>query len=1087
MAKQKMNPSNGVYDPDDHVPVDKPQLSKLENTNHKPPQEENEGLYNPGGGKEDDKTASNKDLNDAEGSSDKVGKGFSAVPSIAGTAGIGGVLSSIIKNPKNRKRALFGGGGIAGILTLVIISFFMLIPLKIESIVTNLQNRFFATATNAVQKETDTMIENYFKGPLADAMRLKHTTCSKEGTVVISRNCTLNFTGQSTNNPVINLYRTYSQNKLETELADKYGIELKYDTSGKGTYYLKAPGINGEAKVGDGVNGIDSEFDAVDKGTVRQAFRDAEKNLTGWDKVMFRFKVGKLLEQKYGIKRCIVYCGQRDALSNSDQNKKYAAKLFLIERVIAPHNAALAAIMGCILNTSSTACQSPAPTTCADGSDCNELAGEPMTGADADVEKAVGEATADLGSETAKQLLTTIGEIKDAGGASNWALQKLISQIIGQDFADKTIPVIGQLQMINQIAGFVALIGKAPAVIKDYSYLANASAAVSLYMMYRTYADEIHTGHVDPTEVGSFNNSLGPGSQCDPKLEGSCGAQAGGTADATNTPLYNYLINGQTGSSSTSASSTSFLSNIFPSAYADSGQASSTSNTYTCHGGGGVPSGSLVCPEEKLGQSNKAVTTVSNAFNNTGLVGPAEAFHTVWSNPLNPFNWVSNLAGFFGSGVISFAESFGPLKGIINEVKNLAGNFIEFLTHQLIPSAITPDMSGGRTFDMMAAGADVAGNDYAHTGIGGHLLSNQTVAGIVAEQDNQEKQQLSQQGIFARLFSTNNTYSLISKVALDMPFNIQSAGSSLASLISDPFTGLFSSFSSLFSGHANAAVAPVPDPFGVNQYGYSQEDLNSIGDPSVYWDKYCSNNPSQAYQSDQYASNPNTNWNDQAANYPGTNGSSDPSGRPININDNPCLLIEATVGSAGGMFNTSLLTQDEQTDLSSGSSASTSSNTPGSCSGGGKYAALVGPGSTYADTDQGIDFIPTSNGTAYNICAPASGTITQADQTGHQFQRTPGQAEVIEKLDQTPNAPNSSRYIYYAELVNINSQLHVGSHVNAGDLIGTNSQSPGIEAGWGLNSTIGFLCPIGNPVGQPTACGNSFNSWVQSVSSGATP
>lgn len=168
--------------------------------------------------------------------------------------------------------------------------------------------------------------------------------------------------------------------------------------------------------------------------------------------------------------------------------------------------------------------------------------------------------------------------------------------------------------------------------------------------------------------------------------------------------------------------------------------------------------------------------------------------------------------------------------------------------------------------------------------------------------------------------------------------------------------------------------------------------------------------------------------------------------------------------------------------ISSGGGCTSSSTTSASCGGNGKYSAIVSSGSTFAGVDQGIDFVPSGSG-GFNICAPAPGTITLADQTGHHFGRTTGQAEIIEKLDQTPNAPSSSQFIYYAEIIQINSNIKVGTHVNAGDTIGSSSQSPGIEVGWGLNSTIGFKCPIG----YPTPCGTSFDSWVQGVSAGKGP
>jgi hypothetical protein len=165
--------------------------------------------------------------------------------------------------------------------------------------------------------------------------------------------------------------------------------------------------------------------------------------------------------------------------------------------------------------------------------------------------------------------------------------------------------------------------------------------------------------------------------------------------------------------------------------------------------------------------------------------------------------------------------------------------------------------------------------------------------------------------------------------------------------------------------------------------------------------------------------------------------------------------------------------------ISTGGNCTSSGGGVASCGGSGKYSALVSSGSSFAGVDQGIDFVPAGSG-GFSICAPAPGTITLADQTGHHFDRTSGQAEIIEKLDQTPNAPSSSQYIYYAEIIQINSNISVGTHVNAGDAIGTSPQSPGIEVGWGLSPTVGFMCPIG----YPTACGTSFDSWVQGISAG---
>jgi hypothetical protein len=839
--------------------------------------------------------------------------------------------SYVMKHRKNF--ALLGGGGgiiIAGIIG----AFFALLPLKTEQMVQNVENHFFASSENAVGDETDTMMKDWIKGPLAQALINNKGHCSTEGHTVISKDCTLNFNSGNTN-PVYSLYKTWAQAKLEDKLADDYGIELKYDAAGSGTFYLKAPGIggDGEEKVGTGIEGIGSDFVEVDRGTVRQAFRDAEKDMTGWDKVMFRYKVGRLLEEKYGIKRCIIYCGQRDALANKSADEKYAAKMFLIERVIEPDDAALAAVMKCVFETSADACSATeSTTTCAeDEEDCAEEAGAPQTDADAEVEGAVGEATSDFGSETAAKLIKNISDIRDAGGFQNYVLDQIISQVFGDDVAEDAVPVVGQIEMLYTASVFIKTITNAPVLLQKMDYLTNAEAAVSMYSMWRTYSDEIHTNHVNAAEVGSFNSALSSGSQCVASLEGTCNAadQVGGTADATQTPLYAYM-NDQGESSTTTATATSLLSAIDPSADAAS---STTDPSYTCANGKPVPAGQLVCSEEKLGQTSTALTDVSTYLKDSGLSGLASVITDSMKggllNPIHDFFALYNtVASTLTSGIEKIFEVVPGVSSLENLMQSKASEFFTFVTSKLVVSPFAEDMSGGRSYDMIVAGGDAAGSDYAHTGLGGKQLTNQQAADQVSAFDSQLETQESKQPLFARLFSTSDPYSLLSKVATDMPFSLSSTGYSFAASIASPFKTISSDFSSILSGKASAATPAIADPFGITQYGYTQADLDAIGNPETYWDNHCSDNASQAYQNDTAASNPSSNWNDEAAVYDITApNNNDPSGEPINTTTNPCMLIEGTVGSAGGELNSSLLTSDDTADISGASSStSTSSN-----------------------------------------------------------------------------------------------------------------------------------------------------------------
>jgi len=120
-----------------------------------------------------------------------------------------------------------------------------------------------------------------------------------------------------------------------------------------------------------------------------------------------------------------------------------------------------------------------------------------------------------------------------------------------------------------------------------------------------------------------------------------------------------------------------------------------------------------------------------------------------------------------------------------------------------------------------------------------------------------------------------------------------------------------------------AATTPQPDPFGVTQYGYPLTGKDSIDtDPEAYWNANCSDNASQGYQNDANFNNTAdpkkiTNWNTLAANNVDVN-----TGQAVNTTTNQCLLIMASVGSAGGYFDTSTLTADDLGDSSNSSTAS---------------------------------------------------------------------------------------------------------------------------------------------------------------------
>jgi hypothetical protein len=816
-----------------------------------------------------------------------------------GKDGKRGGLGGALKGKLGRKAALLAVGSIGGGASLFIVAFFLLIPLKIESIVSDLESHFFSSADSATEKESDNMFSGYMKS-LLPALR----SCGDKTTAVVNKSCNPNF-GNGTN-PVRALYKGWRQANLETKLSKDYGIEFQFDRGAngrRGQWYLKTPTTTGEGDpLGDGPSiesNLDTEFQEASRADMRSAIKDE----TSWYNVMMRYKVGRLLEEKYGIKRCIVFCGVQDAFAQKKTDAKYAAKLFLIDRVITPRNAALGNVMSCFLLANDN-CDGKSATTACTESTCDELGGEEETAVEASTAEAVGQVTSGFGSETAANLVGYISDMRAAGGFENYAINKIATKLTNQEVDQNTlddVPGIGELQILNQGFGVINILKSAPQKIQRYSYIVNAGAAVSLFTMYETYADEIHTGHVTATEVGSFTQALGPGDQCDAAIEGKCPSQpVNGTAEAENTPLYSSLIEG------------------------DSSPVKS--KTYKCNDNQPVPSGKMVCPEEDLSAKSQTASSVKKALDKTGLSGLASAYEATPAPGI--FNAINSISSFFIGPLVSGAEAavnlFAP--GLISSATHAAGKIFEALANDIIPSPISADESGGRTFDMMSAGADVSGNDFAHTGLGGQQISSTMAASITQQQEDDAQQQFQDQPLFARLFSTNTPDSLVSKVAMDVPFGLSSSlQSSFASFL-DPLNSLSSSFGSLFSSPTSAAATATSDPFGVTQYGYPDNKIPS--NPEAYWDAHCSDNAAQAYQNDQTYKNTGggSGWNGQT--------STDPdNGQQVNTTTNPCLLIKSTVGSAGATSDSSLLTSDDLADVDGGSSTTPTTPTTPTVSG----------------------------------------------------------------------------------------------------------------------------------------------------------
>lgn len=794
----------------------------------------------------------------------------------------------------NRRKALIGGGGLTGIALIVAAGFMLLIPLKIEHMVTNLQNRTFASSESAVSETTQNMFERYMVTKVLPAYKDCGTT--------VSKNCTPKDFGA---NPVGNLYRSWSDARLENTLAEKYGIEFKYDKS-QNTWTLKAPGEGSKGvDIGKDGDGLSRELNKTNnaRNAFKAALKDALKDETRWKQVMYRYKVGRLLEGKYGIVRCIMYCGKQDALRDNAKARKNAAKLYVTQRVLTPHLGSSGIVLECMLNPNCHP-EDTSPTS------FDDTDGSPVNGENGDTDTKQRHTLVDLARNypgtPADKLLKDYEAISDKG-FQKYVFEKIFEKIgfgkVASQAAD-AIPIIGAVKAASDMITFVNNAG--PAVSK-IGYITNAAAASSLYMMYRTYADEIHTGHVNATEVGSMVDSLGPGNTgpaSDPPK--------GGTASAEATPLYQNMFGGSDGSKTAS-----ILDSVLPSAAAAS--QNKNSNDYLCDDGKPVPEGQLVCREEVLGSGGNAQLNSAHDFLNLPVIGQITDLAGVTSGVFATF-------GDFIGGIITAIPGVGQAtEAVSGLISNIFKPFVDAVITYLIPNPFGSNMSGGRTFDMMAAGADVSGNIYANAGLGGQALTDQQAATIYNEYQSGAEQSFNQRPLFARVFDTDSERSLVSKLAMSIPFGKQAAAQSAAANMLNPMDAIGRGFGSMLSGKADAALTARPDPFGVTQYGYPEGTIPK--DPETYWENHCSDDSSKAYQNDaEYQNAPGgEGWVGQATSEP----PDEKTGMPVNRTTNPCLLIKAAVGSAGAWFNTDLLTPYDRADQSGDNSADADSSSSG--------------------------------------------------------------------------------------------------------------------------------------------------------------
>ncbi len=796
--------------------------------------------------KPDEKGSDDAASQESAGLSDRLGKGFTggvadnSIPAVRFT-------KAFLQGRKGKAAA--GGGIIASIIVGIFMAFMSLVPLKLMHMVNNMQDHFFASSLQAAGDMTDNLLRHYITKQLVPGMAKNNCTTTR-----VTKSCA----NTSTSNSMVGvMYNSWRDANLEGKLADR-GIEIRREGN---RYFMTTPNIQNQISLGE-FTGNTSEFEGkafkeLSKNEVRREMRTAFEKESLSKRIMFRYSVGGLLERKYKIRRCITACETRDKLHSQLNFKKRAGnafKMYFAERVLIPRTDSLGLVVSCAFNSFD----------CVKPSDTADENGERTSQFEQNVRAKLEEHKSKYGQSSLDDLHARSEEIKNKGFVQ-YAVSKLVGEL-GSKIIVKGIPVVGWIDLGAKLIQGAQNAG--PAVTK-MAYVINSTTMVSTFAMYATTADEIKTGNVDATVIGSMSKSLDASSAAE---------QGGGGAEAS--PIYDEIMNGGSGSSTASL--------FTPSVFA-AGEKKVT--TYKCDDGKSVPEGQKVCPEETLGNVNGNVSAAANGISdvaNSPMFTSAGFLAGIWNNTMGwVLKWIQGGVGIILDAIPGMAEA----KAKVGEI---ASSVVKTIITWIIPSPVNDNSSGARRFNVAAGGADVSGNDFAHYGQGGQVITDGQANKIRAERKLEEQEQFKKQSTFARLFDTDSKYSMVSRIALATPSSWSGVSSNIASIVQNPVNAMSTIFSAIFRIPSVNAQTNTYDPFGVTQYGYLSNDKVFVDDPEEYWITHDCDNPDNK-----------KNWGNQSVVNENTQIAE-------NTTTNGCMLLRSTISSAGGKYNTDLLENSDK-------------------------------------------------------------------------------------------------------------------------------------------------------------------------------
>jgi hypothetical protein len=226
--------------------------------------------------------------------------------------------------------------------------------------------------------------------------------------------------------------------------------------------------------------------------------------------------------------------------------------------------------------------------------------------------------------------------------------------------------------------------------------------------------------------------------------------------------------------------------------------------------------GQPVSPDNKIGGGAAGTSSTISQIYKASPFG--QAVHAVSTAYLKTIGGVVKIFSDIVGGIVNAV--LGVIPGFHDLTSWLGGNLAKLVNYVLGSVFPTPPV-GADLMNGIYGGADVTYNNFNRDTLGAPQVSS-AMASILNSEIAQ--QNLATTSLSQRLFSTDYPSSLVNRLAASMPTTPQAAVSEGGAYIASIFTNPAKFFEGFF---ASAMAAPATnDPYGVQQYGYSDAQLN---------------------------------------------------------------------------------------------------------------------------------------------------------------------------------------------------------------------------------------------------------------------